>query len=51
MKYCRRLTLIAVALCVLTLHAELGEWHGQAHSAELTLPPLATLWLAPEPAP
>jgi 1,4-alpha-glucan branching enzyme len=30
-----------------TIHAAEHEWHGQAHSAELTLPPLATLWLSP----
>ncbi|HEX7165743.1 MAG TPA: 1,4-alpha-glucan branching protein GlgB [Acidimicrobiales bacterium] len=24
-------------------------WHGLAHSAEVTLPPLAVLWLAPQP--
>jgi len=27
--------------------AEPRPWHGQAHSAELTLPPLAVLWLVP----
>ncbi len=27
--------------------AERQPWHGQLHSAELTLPPLAVLWLAP----
>jgi Flp pilus assembly protein TadD len=26
LKYCRRLTLVAVGLCALALHAELGEW-------------------------
>jgi len=30
------------------LDAEPHEWHGQAHSAEITLPPLATVWLAPD---
>jgi 1,4-alpha-glucan branching enzyme len=25
------------------------EWHGQPWSAEMTLPPLAVLWLSPEP--
>ncbi|MGH2849112.1 MAG: 1,4-alpha-glucan branching protein GlgB [Solirubrobacteraceae bacterium] len=30
-----------------TIHAAEREWHVQAHSAELTLPPLATLWLSP----
>jgi 1,4-alpha-glucan branching enzyme len=33
-----------------TVRAEPREWHGQADSAELTLPPLATVWLAPDPA-
>ena len=27
--------------------AEPRPWHGQRHSAELTLPPLAVLWLVP----
>ncbi|WP_030272504.1 1,4-alpha-glucan branching protein GlgB [Streptomyces sp. NRRL B-24484] len=27
--------------------AEAGAWNGQQHSAELVLPPLATLWLRP----
>jgi 1,4-alpha-glucan branching enzyme len=29
------------------LAAEPRPWHGQAHSAELTLPPLGVLWLVP----
>ncbi|WP_346142494.1 alpha amylase C-terminal domain-containing protein, partial [Kitasatospora cinereorecta] len=28
--------------------AEPVPWHGQDHSARLTLPPLATIWLTPE---
>ncbi|MEX2659862.1 MAG: 1,4-alpha-glucan branching protein GlgB [Acidimicrobiales bacterium] len=31
-----------------TLEAEDREWHGLAHSAVLTLPPLGVVWLAPE---
>ncbi|HEX5225909.1 MAG TPA: 1,4-alpha-glucan branching protein GlgB [Solirubrobacteraceae bacterium] len=31
--------------------AEAQPWHGQSHSAALTLPPLAVLWLAPGPDP
>jgi 1,4-alpha-glucan branching enzyme len=30
-----------------TVVASAREWHGQEHSAEITLPPLATLWLSP----
>jgi 1,4-alpha-glucan branching enzyme len=30
--------------------AEPAPWHGQPFSAEVTLPPLAVLWLVPEPA-
>ena len=30
------------------VEAEPVPWHGQAFSAELTLPPLAVLWLLPE---
>jgi 1,4-alpha-glucan branching enzyme len=33
------------------LEAQPRPWHGQTQSAELTLPPLATLWLAPDRAP
>jgi 1,4-alpha-glucan branching enzyme len=33
------------------LEAQPHPWHGQAQSVELTLPPLATLWLAPDRAP
>ena len=29
--------------------AEDVGWHGQAHSAEMVLPPLAVLWLVPAP--
>ncbi len=32
------------------VYAEPEAWHGQAFSASLTLPPLAVLWLAPDPA-
>ena len=32
----------------LGLETEAVEWHGQPGSAEITLPPLATVWLAPE---
>ncbi len=28
--------------------AEPSPWHGQPHSAQLTLPPLAVMWLVPE---
>jgi 1,4-alpha-glucan branching enzyme len=28
--------------------AEAVPWHGQPYSAELTIPPLAALWLVPE---
>ncbi|MCL2420173.1 MAG: 1,4-alpha-glucan branching enzyme, partial [Conexibacteraceae bacterium] len=31
------------------IEAESVPWHGQPFSAELTLPPLAALWLVPEP--
>ena len=30
------------------LKAEEREWHGQPWSVELTLPPLAVVWLRPE---
>jgi 1,4-alpha-glucan branching enzyme len=33
-----------------TVVADEATWHGRPHSVELTLPPLAVLWLAPEPA-
>jgi 1,4-alpha-glucan branching enzyme len=33
------------------LEAEPVPWHGQGHSAALTLPPLAVLWLTPVPPP
>jgi 1,4-alpha-glucan branching enzyme len=33
-----------------TLEAEPVPWHGQPFSAEVTLPPLAALWLVPEEA-
>jgi hypothetical protein len=29
--------------------AESTGWHGQPYSAEMVLPPLAVLWLAPAP--
>jgi 1,4-alpha-glucan branching enzyme len=32
------------------LPADPLPWHGQDHSAELTLPPLGVLWLTPDPA-
>jgi 1,4-alpha-glucan branching enzyme len=32
------------------IEAEPGGWHGQPFSAELTLPPLAAVWLVPETA-
>jgi 1,4-alpha-glucan branching enzyme len=32
-----------------TVAAEERPWSGQHWSAELTLPPLGVLWLAPEP--
>jgi 1,4-alpha-glucan branching enzyme len=32
----------------LGLETEAVDWHGQADSAEITLPPLATVWLVPE---
>ncbi|MGE5635931.1 MAG: 1,4-alpha-glucan branching protein GlgB, partial [Nocardioidaceae bacterium] len=32
------------------IEAEPGGWHGQPFSAELTLPPLAVVWLVPETA-
>jgi 1,4-alpha-glucan branching enzyme len=31
------------------LSTEVREWHGLPHSAVLTLPPLAVVWLAPRP--
>ena len=31
-----------------TIEAEEREWHGLAHSAVLTIPPLGVVWLAPE---
>ena len=31
-----------------TVHADGGPWQNQDHSATLTLPPLAVLWLVPE---
>jgi 1,4-alpha-glucan branching enzyme len=31
-----------------SVEAEATPWHGQPHSAQLTLPPLAVLWLVPE---
>jgi len=30
--------------------AQKREWHGQPYSADVTLPPLAVVWLLPEPA-
>ena len=30
------------------VQAEASPWHEQAHSAAVTLPPLATIWLVPE---
>ena len=33
------------------IEAEPVPWHGQPYSAELTLPPLAALWLVPEDTP
>ncbi|EQD54150.1 1,4-alpha-glucan branching enzyme, partial [mine drainage metagenome] len=30
------------------IHSEATPWHGLPHSAAITLPPLATVWLAPE---
>ncbi len=30
------------------IHSEPTPWHGLPHSAAITLPPLATVWLAPE---
>jgi 1,4-alpha-glucan branching enzyme len=32
----------------LGLESEAVEWHGQPDSAEITLPPLATVWFVPE---
>ena len=34
-----------------TVNASETTWHGRPYSIELTLPPLATLILTPEPAP
>jgi hypothetical protein len=33
------------------VHAEKRGWHEQPYSVELTLPPLAVLWLRPEEGP
>ena len=30
------------------VHADGETWHGQPHSAHVTLPPLSVLWLVPD---